>query len=155
MIVDKFDAPTAEEYSLIYDSWARSFRKSPWAGCVPNHLWDQVSRACIGELLNRSLVIVAVKELSEGTRRVMGYSVSEPGVLHWLYVKDDFRRMGVGHSLLEVTTRGWDQFIYTHQTRASRKFLGGRWHWDPVFARVRKSLHEYPPITGCEPHGNG
>lgn len=134
----RFDAPDAEEYSLIYDSWARSFRKSPWAGCVPNHLWDQVSRACIGELLNRSLVIVAVKDLEDGKRRVMGYSVSEPGTLHWLYVKDDYRGMGIGKRLLEFTTAGWEQFVYTHQTRASRKFLGSKFHWDPVPARIRQ-----------------
>jgi ribosomal protein S18 acetylase RimI-like enzyme len=142
MIVDAFDAPTAEEYSLIYDSWARSFRKSPWAGCVPNHLWDGVSRACIAELLNRSLIVVAVKQLENGTRRVMGYSVSEPGVLHWLYVKDDFRGMGVGKALLQAVTHGWEQHVYTHRTRASDKFLhrasGTSWIWDPVLARVRK-----------------
>lgn len=138
MIVDSFDLLAPEEYSLVFDSWARSFRKSPWAGCVPNHLWDQVSRACIGELLTRSRVIVALKTLEDGTRRVMGYSVSEPGVLHWLYVKNDYRGMGVGRSLLNVTTDGWEQFVYTHQTRASRKFLGSRFHWDPVLARIRK-----------------
>ncbi len=139
-MIDEFDYPQPEEYPLIFDTWARSFRKSPWAGCVPNHLWDQVSRACIGELLTRSRVIVAVKNLPEG-RRVMGYSVSEPGVLHWLYVKNDFRGLGIGRSLLELTTSGWDQYVYTHQTRASRKFLGTRFHWDPVPARIRKTMN--------------
>ncbi len=138
----KFDTPTAEEFSLIFDSWANSFRKSPWAGCVPNHLWDSVSRACIGELLNRSMVIVAVTELEDGTRRVMGYSVAEPGVLHWLYVKNDYRGMGVGKALLELATHGWETFVYTHRTRASDKFLRRalcrQWIWDPVLARVRK-----------------
>lgn len=137
-VLFQFDAPNAEEYAFVFDSWASSFRKSPWAGCVPNHLWDQVSRACIGELLNRSLVVVAYRELADGTRRIMGYSVSEPGVLHWLYVKRDYRGMGVGKRLLEFTTAGWEQFAYTHQTRASRKFLGQKWHWDPVLARIRK-----------------
>lgn len=134
----KFDVPTPDEFSLVIDSWVRSFRKSPWAGCVPNHLWDQVMRTSIAELLNRALVIVAVKELEDGTRRVMGYSVAEPGVLHWLYVKDDYRRLGIGKALLEVTTHGWDQFVYTHKTRASARFLGQRFIWDPVLARIRK-----------------
>ena len=139
----EFDVPSGEEYSLVFDSWARSFRKSPWAGCIPNHLYDQVSRACIGELLNRSKVIVVARTHDhEGkplpARRVMGYSVSEPGVLHWLYVKDDYRGQGVGRALLDVTTNGWEQFVYTHRTRASQKFLGQRFHWDPVLARIHR-----------------
>ena len=144
MIVDAFDLPADDELVLVYDSWARSFRKSPWAGCVPNHLWDGVSRACISELLSRSRVIMAVKNLDDGKRRVLGYSVSEPGALHWLYVKDDYRGLGVGKSLLEVTvnTPPWDQFVYSHRTRAADKFLRRAsehaWVWDPVLARIRK-----------------
>lgn len=147
MIADEFDTPKQftrddgtidDEMDLVFDSWSRSFRKSPWAGCVPNHLWDSTARASIGELVDRSLVIVAVINLPNGKRRVMGYSVSEPGVLHWLYVKDDYRGFGVGRALRDLTTRDWQQFVYTHRTRASAKFLGQRFHWDPVLARVRK-----------------
>lgn len=151
----KFDSPRPEEFALIYDSWAASFRKSPWAGCVPNSLWDQVSRACALELLNRGRVIVAVQELepvvlenSSGRlvhppRRVMGYSVSEPGCLHWLYVKRDYRGIGVGRQLLAETTRDWTpaskQYVweYTHRTHSSAAFLGKGWLWNPVSARVK------------------
>lgn len=136
----KFDLPTAEELPLVYDAWAQSFRKSPFAGCVRNDMWDQVQRATISELLTRSTVVVAIAD--EGERRVIGYSVSEPGVLHWLYVKNALRRLGCGARLLEETTQGWTQFVYTHRTRVSDKFLRRasrrEWIWDPVFARVRR-----------------
>ena len=42
-----FDSPLADEWPLVFDTWARSFKKSPWAGCVPNHKYDDVSRAAI------------------------------------------------------------------------------------------------------------
>jgi len=138
----KFDHPTAAELPLVFDSWARSFRKSPWAGCVPNHLWDHVSRTTIGEILDRGArVVVAHVELEDGTRRVMGYSVSEPATatLHYLYVKRDFRVGGhVEGELLAETTRVFAERPprYTHTTHALARLLRG-WVHDPVPARVK------------------
>lgn len=135
----KFDSPTADEYPLVFDAWARSFKKSPWAGCVPNHMWDAVSRATASEIINRGArVVVACAELDDGTRRVMGYSVSEPGVLHWLFVKRDYRGMGVGRALLAQTMgTGPGKWKYTHRTRASQHFLGPAFVHDPTSARVK------------------
>ncbi len=138
----KFDAPAADEYALIYDSWARSFKKSPWAGCIPNHLYDQVSRAAMNDILNRGArVIVAVEELETGGRRVLGYSVSEPAhsILHWLFMKRDARGLGLGRQLLAETVADWKPFgwRYTHRTNASTRFLGQSFSWDPVSARVK------------------
>lgn len=153
----KFDAPTADEMKLVFDSWANSFRKSPWAGCIPNNLYDQVSREVARSILDRGArVIVAVTPIAgredefPAVRRVMGYSVSEPdrNVLHWLYVKDGpagngYRRLGVGRALLEQTVKAFDPdrpFVYTFRTRASERFLNGesrRFIWDPVPARVK------------------
>lgn len=139
----KFDLAEPEEYALVFDSWARSFQKSPWAGCIPNHLYAQVSRAASAEIIDRGAkVIVAYVELPEG-RRVVGYSVSEPerGVLHWLFVKHDFRGLGIGKAILAATVDGVDwsgvELAYTYRTRASAKFLGAKWRWEPKYARVK------------------
>jgi GNAT superfamily N-acetyltransferase len=142
-----FDAPTAEEFSLVFDAWANSFKKSPYAGCIPNRLWDDVSRAGISEILDRGArVVVACMPLPDGRRRVMGYSVSEPDkhVLHWLYVKRDYRGTGVGTALLRETCQDSFGWSYTHRTKAADNFLrrasssysGPRFVWDPVPARV-------------------
>lgn len=140
----KFDNPTAEEYGLIFDSWAASFKKSPYAGCITNDMYPEVSRRTMQDILDRGArVIVAVTETPEGERRVMGYSVSEPNrrVLHYVYVKRDFRGMGIGHALLEdVQTAGDDNldgWEYTHRTKASDGFLGRGWKWNPIPARVK------------------
>ncbi len=139
-----FDGPAADEWPLIFDSWARSFQKSPWSGCVPNHKWDEVSRAGISEILARrgTRVTVCYVEISPGVRRVMGYSVAEPDrqILHWLFVKRDYRKTGVGTALLVRATEDWDTrkpCTYTFRTRASEGFLRGLCTWDPVPARVK------------------
>lgn len=132
---------------LIFDSWARSFRKSPWAGCVPNHLWDMVSRAAASEIIDRGATVICAVTPIEGredeypeVRRVMGYSVSEPEMrtLHWLYVKDDYRGGGVGKALLEKTCGDGHGWSYSHKTKASTKFLGPAFQWNPTSARVKR-----------------
>ncbi len=136
-----FDTPTAEEYALIFDSWARCWMKSPWAGCIRNCDYDTTSRAMISELIDRAgtRVTVLYTVTDDGIRRVVGYTVSEPAkrVIHWVYVKRDFRGLGNGRRLLhEVTggeTKGW---LYTHKTNACEKFLRGMKH-DPARARVK------------------
>lgn len=134
----KFADVELDELPLVFDSWSRSFQKSPWAGCVPNHLWPSVSRTTATEIMDRGArVLVGYVELPEG-RRVMGYSVSEPErrVLHWLFMKRDYRGLGYGHALLRETCPE-GSWVYTHRTRASAKFLGTRFTWDPVTSRVK------------------
>lgn len=147
----KFDKPTADEFPLIYDSWSRSFKKSPWAGCVTNDMWDQVSRKTMTDIIDRGAdITVAVTPIAgkedqfPAVRRVMGYAVyeSERRVLHWLFVKRDYRGCGVGGLLLGYVCNFGadglpDRWTYTHRTKASPKFLGAGFEWDPVSARVK------------------
>lgn len=136
-----FDTPQPEEFAFVFDSWARSFRRSPWAGCVPNHLYPAVSREGSKCIVDRPTARVVVAVAPGDTRRVMGYYVAEPekGVLHWLYVKEAFRRMGIGRALLEHATAQFPagDWTYTFRMPASAAFLGGRFHWDAVPARVK------------------
>lgn len=144
----KLDTPNADEFPLIFDSWARCWMKSKWAGCVRNCDWDQTSRACSTEIIDRQTtrVTVAVVEQPDGSRRVAGYSVSEPSrkVLHFLYVKRDYRGMGVARSLLRDALGGdrISTWTYTHRTDACDRFLrnratGEHMVWSPVPARVK------------------
>ena len=143
----KFDLAEPDEYAFIFDSWARSFQKSPWAGPIPNHLYPSVSRAASTEIVDRGAkVLVAYVDLPGGGRRVMGYSVSEPEkcVLHWLFMKLDYRRkqtgLDIAQRLLAETVKDWPtdrRWFYTYRTRASASFLGSRFTHDKKYACVK------------------
>lgn len=147
----KFDSPAPDEWPLVFDSWANSYRKSPYAGTIPNHLYPEVSRASFGDIVARpgARVVVAVQELPEGGRRVMGYAVAEPrrNCLHWLYVKQAYRRLGVAKALLAEVLKDFandpdPRKFYTHRTPISHKLLREKdgWEWNDVFARVRPNV---------------
>lgn len=140
-----FSVPDVDELKLVLDSWSNSFRKSQYAGCIPNNLWPEVSRQTATQLMTRTgaRTICALTPTADGTRgRVMGYSVSEPGILHWLYVKKDYRRLGIGSQLLQELIGNWNDSErkrprYTHRTDSSGRFLPPGWKWDVIPARVK------------------
>lgn len=132
------DTPQAEEFAFIFDSWAKAFMKSPYAGCIRNCDYDEASRRAMSEIVDRgATVTVLAVPLPNGERRIAGYSVSEPArkVLHWIYIKRDYRGLGLGrqlrrHVAADVDLQDW---IYTYRTNASERFLsakGRRMRWD-------------------------
>ncbi len=132
--------PSAAEYPFIMDSWARSFMKSPWAGCIPNSMYADVSRACISEIIDRGAEGIVAVEGEGESRRVCGYFVTEPRrqILHFVYTKRDLRGLGIGRKLLEYALQATNpsDWTYTHKTKASDKFCRGM-SWDPRGARVK------------------
>jgi len=138
-----FDTPIPDELALVYDSWVESFRKSPWAGCVRNDVWQTCQRATIQGILQRgaklTVVLAPVVEGVHTGRRVMGWACTEPQleVLHYVYMKADFRKHGIARAILLHETGGWHQPRYTHRTRASELLLPRRFRWDPTPARIR------------------
>jgi GNAT superfamily N-acetyltransferase len=148
----EFSTPTTDELKFILDSWSNSYRKSPFAGTVPNNLWQEVSRATATQLMSRPQCRTVVALVPSDTinldtnevvrGRVMGYSIAEPGILHWIYTKKDYRRLGVGTAMLNEQLAQWDDNLrkhprYTHRTDNSQRFLPPGWKWDTIPARVK------------------
>lgn len=118
---------------LLLDSWMRSYRKSQ--GHVPGPIYATFQREKVLRLLGRSVVTIACNP--EDFSQVFGYAVSEKRgpilVLHYLYTKHAFRRMGIGTLLLrQLEAMGCH---YTHRTPAgeslARRFSA---HFNPYFA---------------------
>lgn len=159
----EFSTPTADELKFILDSWSSSYRKSRFAGTVPNNMWQEVARATATQLMSRPncRTVVALTPPPEAggflnrragvstdltvevpRGRVMGYSIAEPGILHWIYTKKDYRRLGVATKMLSEQLMQWDADLrkhprFTHMTDSSQRFLPSGWKWDPIPARVK------------------
>ena len=108
---------TADE-GFVYNSWLRSFRKSMEMDAKTYYFFQHRK---IEKLLRDSRVLMAVHE--DDPDQIFGWvcfaPFDEDYVVHYLYVKATFRKLGIGGRLMEALPEiTW----YTHKTYGSDFF---------------------------------
>lgn len=122
----EFGEMAADEVTFVLDSMSKSFRSSPWAGVVGNHLWHPLMKATVTGLLERGAKV----RVARAGGKVQGYVMFEPkgeeAVVHFLYVKDAARRLGVGKRLLaEAGVKKGTRWFYTFRTKSTGHLTRG------------------------------
>lgn len=120
----------------FFESWLGTYRRSPWAGVLPNNRYHLWMTEAIHQLLDRGAKALAVVS-PEQPDHFLGYVVYETcrtgePVVHYLFVRDLYRGdnagedHNLGQKLLEAAGIDWRQkFFYTFKTTYSRKFPAG------------------------------
>lgn len=96
---------TKEDVSFIYNSWLRSFKdSSPWAKLIPNQVFFDNHKKVVSKLLRDSFVFVACNP--DMADQIFGYIVCQPtvgkvAVVHYVYIKQPYRRLGIGAALFD------------------------------------------------------
>ena len=124
-----FRPATRDDVMDIVDWWVHSFKRSKWAGCTPNNKVKEVFGESIRQLLARgSKLLLAVNPDNEA--QVLGFictektKLDEP-VVHYLFVKDYYRRHGISKQLLEAANIPTDgSAFFTHRTAFSKYYRG-------------------------------
>lgn len=119
---------------FVFSSWMRSYRK----GCREAKALDwNVYRFGQAELITKLLlgseVLVAVNEKEDS--QIFGYIVftefERVTAVHWVYVKEPFRRFGIARALFQVATAGSDHDLNgaLYATHSSHNFpwLARKW----------------------------
>lgn len=109
-----------DDYPIIFNSWLKSYSKEYVKHKnVPNAIYYQGQHRLIEHLLASSSALVAVDE--EDDNIVLGYCVGskidDTFIVHYIYVKKDFRGMNIASSILRyagVTPES--NMVYTHYT---------------------------------------
>ncbi len=120
---------TPNDIMDVVDWWAGSWRRSKWAGTTPNNKIKESTGETVRQLLSRGAKItLAVNKDNES--QVLGFictektKLNEP-VVHFLFVKDYFRRHGISKLLLKVEDIPCDgSAFYTHKTAFSKHYRG-------------------------------
>jgi ribosomal protein S18 acetylase RimI-like enzyme len=120
----------AADTAFVVDSWLKSFRSS--SGDVPGPIYWRSHREVVDALLQRANVLVACNP--EDASQIFGWAAFEKRagvlVLHYLYVKEPFRRYGIATRLLRTLSAKGCQ--YTHHTKAfARMARTWRAHFNP------------------------
>ena len=164
MIVDVRGAiPVPVEYrqldrsldAFVYSSWLKSFHDgSPAMRRLPISRYKEAQARVIGSLIELGRVVVALDpEFEEGERRrIYGWACASDddgvGVLHYAYVFQTRRRVGLGRELVRMAGAacGRAPEQYSHSTITGGRFAGrlrapsnARLEYNP-FAIVRTVL---------------
>ena len=125
-------AGQASDKPFVAQCWAREFRASEgWVRQIDSDFITRCIYPRIEEILNRADVRVAGPPEDETT--VYGFSVVEPGLVHLVYVRRAWRRMGIATALLAGIALS--KYKWTTQTR--------EWlEW----ARHKYELESYQPF---------
>lgn len=113
-----------KDISFIFNSWLKSYRTSYFAKSIGNTIYFSEHHKVIEKLAKTSEVLVACN--SEDPDQIYGYMCAEKidGIfcLHYVYIKQPFRRLGVGKLLLSSFDRDSEQAsVYTHHTKLAEK----------------------------------
>lgn len=132
--------PTLADERYIRATWVSSYRNSPWAGTIPNNLFDSVCAETYAQLILRGMSL-RVCSNPANPEQLLGWIAFEAAAdgsvcVHHAFTKPLFRQLGINSHLLAAAgvTEG-ASFFYTHKTQSSRFLKGGKYR--PEIARRR------------------
>lgn len=118
---------TSEDVSFLFSSWLKSLRDSGVASRgISNTIFFEGQHKLIEKILQNASVHVACSV--DNPAQLYGYIVAEKiegiFVMHYIYVKHTFRRMGIGQALLNSFSHdSGAASCATHLTRMGERLL--------------------------------
>ncbi len=145
------------DLKFVVKSWVRSFANSDWAGPMSRERLVRAIKGTIADLIARGAE-VWVACLAEHTDFIFGFVCFERDwqwpLVHFVYVRDDYRDNGIGKVLVgHATDNRENDARYTFKTRYTRRVLPqGR--YAPALARYpqRKDRDEGLPSDADAQH---
>ncbi len=112
-----------EQYTgLVYSRWLKSLRYgNEYFKLIDNDVYFHVYHDYLTLLLNREGVEINIAVLSDDVDVVLGFSVKEAGVLHFVHVHKDQRKRGVGRTLAGQFTH------FTHITTIAAQIWNSKY----------------------------
>ena len=118
---------THGDHAFVMDSWLRSFgqgRTWVYRGVKGDRFYSG-HRKVVDGLLKRSLTLAAC--LEEVPDAVLGWICVEKGCLHYVYVKNKYRKKGVAKQLLRHAEKVLGHIdVCSHQTGQWKRFTPGQ-----------------------------
>lgn len=116
---------TRLDENFIYATWLKGLRYgNDLFELIDSEAYFSNYRKIIQFFLSTSQVKIAC--LKETPETILGYSVSDGSRLHWLHVKEEWRRLGIAKSLLPP-----DFKAYSHLSKLGFEIL--QTHPGPIF----------------------
>lgn len=133
----------ADDEALVYATWLRSYRHSPFARNIRSRDYFANQHRVISEILARKDTRVVCAALASDPIVCVGWMVAEPerNLAHYVYTKKSWEGQGIARRLLDAIPSYPDTLVYSHRThgqdgRVDRilRQHGGHWLYNPYEA---------------------
>ena len=113
-----------EDKAFIFNSWLKSFRNGFMVKNVDNTIYFLNHHKIVDSCTTKGTTIICCD--AQDSRIIYGYICFEhiegQFVLHYIYIKEVYRKLGLGKMLLEKTGHDFNILgCYTHQTPVALK----------------------------------
>lgn len=107
---------THEDISFIYATWLKSYKSDSSIGnSLRTSVFMKDYVKVIDSILQDKSTVVTICCDNEDAFVIYAYMVSAENLIHYIFVKDAFRRFGLAKALIE--SKGFFEPICTHKTR--------------------------------------
>jgi hypothetical protein len=111
-----------EDISFIYSTWLRSYRTGSGLGLASGkHAYFLTYNQVIDHILDKDRTIIMVAAKPDEPDVIWGYMIAEPRVLHYVFVKQGFRRFGIAKALYQ--NHFGERPVVTHMTHLGREII--------------------------------
>jgi GNAT superfamily N-acetyltransferase len=121
----KFREIQETDLPFVFNSWLKSYRNSKEGKLLKNDQYFLEQKNRIEALLEWSKVVVASDPEDEW--HVFGYAVATQvqgtSILHYVYVKQPFRKLGIGKALVNAVSEPNAPAVFTTHPTSSGRFL--------------------------------
>lgn len=118
-----------EAWPHVLKTWLLSYSQSAFARQMRGGIFHRHHHALAEKLLTRgSLHVVSPLDCES---QYCAWALTEPGVLHYVFTKPDYRKMGFARMLLAALPQG---FSYTHCTREGMRLVKPPAIYNPYLA---------------------
>lgn len=118
-----------DDKAFVTQSWMRSY----WDGAIARDhriappTYNLYQRRIIDDIVARPNAVGVIAHPQGDVDVIIGWIIFEVDdplrVVHYIYVKEAFRRLGIAKRILSATV---NDFSYTHLTERARKIMDGR-----------------------------
>lgn len=114
--------PKDSDISFIYATWLNSYHYDSWTKTIQKSIFFDNYKLVIDEILINAKIKIAC--LQNDYDIILGYLVyDEPNIIHYCFVKNDFRQFGVANSLMVESKKHQGLLTITHRTKSVADLL--------------------------------
>ncbi len=138
-----FRAFRPDDMRCVTSNWLKSFRDSPWAGCVSNDQYYDAYSETLRQLFVRGTKILVACNKDDADQIVGWIAIEDVKggcAVHYVYVKDGFRQGGLASELVRraLANKEPGRRFYTFRTRASSYLFSDWQHAREIACRQKR-----------------